>query len=80
MWFECKERTKKCVNCKDEYGTLAMKCPKRKMILRERRQSCAARPREEGRHAVTKIRRAVSMKIKVEERVFKCLIGYNRYE
>ena len=36
--------------------------------MRERGQSCAARPREEGRHAVSKIRRAVSMKISVEDR------------
>ena len=35
--------------------------------VRERGQSCAARPREEGRHAVSKIRRAVSMKIAVED-------------
>ena len=35
--------------------------------MRERGQSCAARPREEGRHAVSKIRRAVSMKIAVED-------------
>ena len=35
--------------------------------VRERRQSCAARPREEGRHAVSKIRRAVSMKITIED-------------
>ena len=34
--------------------------------VRERRKSCAARPRKEGRHAVSKIRRAVSMKIAVE--------------
>ena len=36
-------------------------------IVRERRQCCLARPREEGRHAVSKIRRAVSMKITVED-------------
>ena len=35
--------------------------------VRERRQSCAARLQEEGRHAVSKIRRAVSMKITVED-------------
>ena len=35
--------------------------------MRERRQSCATRPREEGRHAVSKIKRAVSMKITVED-------------
>ena len=36
--------------------------------MRESRESCAARPREGGRHAVSKIRRAVTMKIAVEER------------
>lgn len=35
--------------------------------VRERRKSCAARPWEEGRHAVSKIRRAVGMKIAVED-------------
>ena len=35
--------------------------------VRERRQSCAARPREEGTHAVSNIRRAVNMKITVED-------------
>ena len=32
-----------------------------------RSKSCAVRPREQGRHAVSKIRRAVSMKIAVKE-------------
>ena len=31
-------------------------------------KSCAARPREGGRHAVSKFKRAVSMKITVEDR------------
>ena len=31
--------------------------------VRERRKCCAARPREEGTHAVSKMRRAVCMKI-----------------
>ena len=31
--------------------------------MRERRKCCAARPREEGTHAVSKMRRAVCMKI-----------------
>ena len=34
--------------------------------VRERGKSSAARPKKEGRHAVSKIRRAVSMKIAVE--------------
>ena len=32
-----------------------------------RSNSCAARPREQGRHAVNKIRRAVSMEIAVKD-------------
>ena len=36
--------------------------------MRRSRKSCAARLRESGRHAVSKFRRAVSMKIAVEDR------------
>ena len=35
--------------------------------MRGRGKSCAARPREQGRPAVSEIRRAVSMKIAVKE-------------
>ena len=35
--------------------------------VRGRGRSCAVRPREQGGHAVIKIRRAVSMKIAVKE-------------
>ena len=35
--------------------------------MRGRSKSCAARPREQGRHAVSKIRVAVSIKIAVKE-------------
>ena len=35
--------------------------------MRGRGKSCAARPREQGRHAVSKIRRAVSMKLAVKK-------------
>ena len=35
--------------------------------MRGRRKSCAARPQEDGRHAVSKINRAVSMKIGIED-------------
>ena len=38
-----------------------------RIVVRERGKCWLARPREEGRHAVSKIRRAVSMKIVVEE-------------
>ncbi len=36
--------------------------------MRGSRKSCAARPRERGRHAVSKFKRAVAMKIAVEDR------------
>ncbi len=36
--------------------------------MRRSRKSCAARPREGGRHAVSKFRRAVFMKIAIEDR------------
>ena len=35
--------------------------------VRGRSKSCAARPREQGRHAVREIRRAVSMEVAVRE-------------
>ena len=35
--------------------------------VRGRSKSCAASPREQGRHAVSEIRRAVNMKIAVKE-------------
>ena len=38
------------------------------MMVRERRKSCASRTRGERRHAISKIRRAVSIKIAVENR------------
>ena len=36
--------------------------------MRRSKKSCAARPLEAGRHAVSKFRRAVNMKIAVEDR------------
>ena len=38
MWYEFKSGAKKCINCDEEHSTLAMKCPKRKMILKEKRK------------------------------------------
>ena len=35
--------------------------------MRGRGKSCAARPQEQGRHAVSKIRTAVSMKIAIRD-------------
>ena len=38
-----------------------------RILVRGRRKSCAARPQEEGRHVVSKINRAVSMKIVIKD-------------
>ena len=38
-----------------------------KIMMRVCRKSCAARSREGGRHAVSKFKRTVSMKITVED-------------
>ncbi len=38
LWHECKAKEKKCINCKENHSTLAMKCPKRKVILKEKRK------------------------------------------
>ncbi len=38
LWYECREKIKKCVNCNEDHNTLAMKCPKRKMIIKEKRK------------------------------------------
>ncbi|MPC53714.1 hypothetical protein E2C01_047612 [Portunus trituberculatus] len=38
------------------------------MGMRGRRKSCGAEPQEEGRHAVSKISRAVSMKVALKDK------------
>ncbi len=38
LWYECKVKEKKCINCKENHSTLAMKCPKRKVILKDKRK------------------------------------------
>ena len=54
------ERMKMLVNsCISEVDRIGM---------RKSRKSCAARPQEGGRHAVSKFRRAVTMKIAIENR------------
>lgn len=37
-WRECKEATKKCLNCEGQHRTLAYKCPKRKEIIDKKRK------------------------------------------
>lgn len=37
LFYQCKETTKKCLNCGDDHSTLAMKCQKRKDIIKAKR-------------------------------------------
>ncbi|MPC42340.1 hypothetical protein E2C01_035960 [Portunus trituberculatus] len=39
-----------------------------RITMRGRRKACAVRPLEDGRHAVSKISRAASMKIEIKDR------------
>ncbi len=43
LWFECKEIIKCCLNCGEDHSTLAMKCTKRKAIIKEKRKAEAER-------------------------------------
>ena len=36
VWHQCRENYKHCISCGDSHSTLAMKCVKRKEILREK--------------------------------------------
>ncbi len=38
LWYECKGRVEKCINCNEEHSTLAIKYPERKIILIEKRK------------------------------------------
>ncbi len=37
-WHQCTAKRKKCINCGDEHSTLAMRCPKRKEIIKMKRK------------------------------------------
>lgn len=37
VWHQCREQHKKCLNCGENHSALAMKCIKRKEIIREKR-------------------------------------------
>ncbi len=39
VWHQCREQTKKCINCGDNHSSLAMKCTKRKEIIKEKRKA-----------------------------------------
>lgn len=38
-WKECNNQNKKCLNCNGDHRTLAAKCPKRKEIIKNKRQN-----------------------------------------
>ncbi len=37
VWHQCREVIKKCINCEENHSSMAMKCPKRKEILKNKR-------------------------------------------
>ena len=37
VWHECQSDTKKCLNCNGKHSSMAMRCPKRKEIIKEKR-------------------------------------------
>jgi len=45
LWFQCREETKKCINCGEAHSTLAMKCKLRKSIIKEKRKQETERTR-----------------------------------
>ena len=38
LWHECKEQSKTCLNCGENHRTMAMKCSKRREIIKTKRQ------------------------------------------
>ena len=47
------------------WGSDSLVCTR--IEMRERRKSCVARLQKEGRHAVSKVSRAITMKIAIED-------------
>lgn len=43
-WKECASINKTCINCKGEHRTLAMKCPRRKEIIKLKRKESKEKP------------------------------------
>ena len=46
FWYNCKEKDKNCINCGGNHSTLAMRCSKRKEIVKEKRKEEAERGRQ----------------------------------
>ena len=45
VWHQCREKKKRCINCQGDHSTLAMRCIKRKKIMKEKRREEAERNR-----------------------------------
>ncbi|RUM28021.1 MAG: hypothetical protein DSY42_09145 [Aquifex sp.] len=43
VWHQCQNTTKKCLNCNEDHSSMAMKCGKRKEILKEKRNQITER-------------------------------------
>ncbi len=43
VWHQCKEQIKKCINCGENHTALAIKCVKRKTVIRKKRKEEATR-------------------------------------
>ncbi len=54
LWHQCLEEVKKCVNCKGPHSTMAMRCPKRKDIIKKKREE----EQEKNRITYTGVTRA----------------------
>ena len=38
LWFQCKANIKTCINCDGEHSTMAMKCPVKKALIKDKRK------------------------------------------
>ncbi len=54
LWHHCLEEVKKCVNGKEPHSTMAMRCPKRKDIIKKKREE----EQEKNRITYTGVTRA----------------------
>ncbi len=43
VWHQCQNTTKKYLNCNEDHSTIAMKCSKRKEIVKEKRNQISER-------------------------------------
>ncbi len=55
LWHQCRETIKTCVNCGDEHSTLAMKCSRRKEVIKEKKKE----ETERGRMTYTGVTRSL---------------------